>query len=158
MNYGGILFAVVILAAQTLVGAGLMGATFQGPGYQAGEESGRFGAATILIIVLSAAGAYIIGWWWCGIWLGAFLLRLAINRGKTHAYGREPDEPEINYGGFSEIAERMPAPVPKDIKLKELLDAGKSAEARAHAREMMEVALSLGNDIRAKEYSDWLRG
>ncbi|MCD6119003.1 hypothetical protein J7K50_04095 [bacterium] len=79
-------------------------------------------------------------------------------RGRPHEYDEAPEEPDVNYGEFGSLAEKMKGsiPVPDDARLKELLDDGKHTEAREHALEMMEVARSLDDTKRAETYRRWL--
>jgi len=79
-------------------------------------------------------------------------------RGRPHEYDNAPEEPDVNYGQFGSLAEKMKEsiPVPDDARLRELLDDGKYTEAREQAREMMEVARSLNDMKRAETYRRWL--
>ena len=83
-----------------------------------------------------------------------------MSRGKTEVYDNEPGKLDINFGNFQELAEKRmaDAPLPDDATLRELVERGKLDEARAHAREMMQVARSVGDTARDRAYRDWLAG
>lgn len=154
----GMAVTIAIRIVQILVGAALMEVTFFGTAYRASDERGGTNALTVLFIIASAAGAIFLGWYWCALWLVPFAIRLAVFRGKTDKYAPEPDEIKPDYGKFADFRGKSSAPLPRDAKLEELVKAGKNAEAREHAREMMAVARSVGDRAREEEYARWLAG
>jgi len=151
---------VLIFAVQVLLSAGLMGATFCGSGYRLSEDSAFGVLGGFVSLLLCATGVFFFGWYWCLFWLLAYSLRLLLMRGRSVVYAPEPEKPDIDYGHFGDIAKRVSnrkkAEVPDDETLRDLLRRDKTEEARNHAREMMEVARSLGDEKRAAEYARWL--
>ena len=145
-----------IFVAQVLFGAGLMEVTFFGTSFRPGDDTGRLGFVSFLNLIASIAGAMFLGWWWCAIWAVPFAIRLLVFRGGAHAYEKEPIVPDENYGQFAGFAHTEATPLPEDERLRELVAAGKRQEAKTYAREMMEVARSVGNHARADEYARWL--
>lgn len=156
------IFTVIFFIAAGLIGAGLIEATLYGAAYRYHEQWGTSSSMgfTLIFFILSLAGYIYFWWYWHLFWFALFLIRLAVLRGKSHRYEEEPKEPIMNYGQFKELDSRADNrfKMPDDSHLRELVAEGKMDEARGHAREMMKVARSVGDENRASEYWRWLGG
>jgi hypothetical protein len=148
------------LLVAALLNAGIVEAIISGGRYHAGDEHSfsTIGIRTAVVFCLSLAGFYFFGWIPTLVLVGVFVIRILLSRGKTERYVDEPDRLDINYGEFQELAEKRMAnaPTPDDATLRELVERGKIDEARSHAREMMQVARSVGDAKRERAYRDWL--